>query len=60
MPTSNSSNAVGFPDLLTICFVVLKLLGKIDWSWWWVLSPSLIELVIGLFAVVAVLLSSKD
>ena len=25
--------------MLTIIFVTLKLLGKIDWSWWWVLSP---------------------
>src|SRR5262249_26206417 len=25
--------------VLTIVFVVLKLLHKITWSWWWVLSP---------------------
>ena len=25
--------------LLTIVFITLKLIGKIDWSWWWVLSP---------------------
>lgn len=24
---------------LGILFIVLKLLGKIDWSWWWVLAP---------------------
>jgi hypothetical protein len=24
---------------LTITFVVLKLIGVIDWSWWWVFSP---------------------
>jgi membrane protein YdbS with pleckstrin-like domain len=24
---------------LLIVFVVLKLTGNIDWSWWWVLSP---------------------
>ncbi len=24
---------------LTIAFVVLKILGVIDWSWWWVVSP---------------------
>ena len=28
-----------FSGLLTIVFIVLKLLGKITWSWWWVLSP---------------------
>ena len=33
------SGGIGFTGLLTIVFVILKLLGKIDWSWWWVLSP---------------------
>lgn len=30
--------------VLTLIFITLKLLNKIDWSWWWVLSPSLIPL----------------
>ena len=25
--------------MLTIVFITLKLLGKIDWSWWWVVAP---------------------
>lgn len=29
----------GFSTLLTIAFIVLRLCGVIDWSWWWVLSP---------------------
>lgn len=33
---------IGFVGALTITFVVLRLLGEIDWSWWWVLSPVLI------------------
>jgi len=37
--SSTSSGGVGFGSLLTIVFIVLKLLGKITWSWWWVLSP---------------------
>ena len=36
---SNSSGGIGFVGLLTIVFITLKLIGKIDWSWWWVLSP---------------------
>ena len=31
-------------SLLLVAFVVLKLIGVIDWSWWWVLSPVLIPL----------------
>lgn len=33
------AGGVGFTGLLTIVFIVLKLLGKISWSWIWVLSP---------------------
>lgn len=37
--SSSSSGGIGFVGLLTIVFITLKLLHKIDWSWWWVLSP---------------------
>jgi len=37
--SSSSSGGIGFTGLLTIVFIVLKLTGYIDWSWWWVLSP---------------------
>ena len=37
--SSSSSSGIGFVGLLTIVFITLRLLGKIDWSWWWVLSP---------------------
>lgn len=32
------------PGILTIVFVVLKLINVINWSWVWVLSPLWIEL----------------
>lgn len=44
----NESDAMIELNLLTvlgIVFVVLKLCGVIDWSWWWVVSPFLINLV---------------
>jgi len=31
---------------LTIVFIVLKLLEVITWSWFWVLSPTIIPLII--------------
>ena len=37
--SSSSNNGIGFVYLLTIVFIVLKLIGTISWSWWWVLSP---------------------
>lgn len=42
--SSSSSSGIGFGSLLTIVFITLKLLGKITWSWWWVLAPSWIPL----------------
>lgn len=47
MENKASSGGIGFFGLLTIVFIVLKLTGYIDWSWWWVLSPILIS--VGLF-----------
>jgi len=37
--SSSSSGGIGFVGVLTIVFITLKLIGYIDWSWWWVLSP---------------------
>jgi len=42
------SGGVGFGGLLTIVFIVLKLVGVISWSWLWVLAPIWIPIGIGL------------
>jgi len=44
--TSSGSNGSGFVGLLTIVFIVLKLIGHISWSWWWVLSPIWISILL--------------
>ena len=36
---TTSSCGISIFTLLTVAFVVLKLCGIIDWSWWWVLAP---------------------
>lgn len=36
---------MGITEVLTIIFVVLKLLGKINWSWWLVLLPEILAAV---------------
>lgn len=36
---TTSGGGIGFWGLLTIVFITLKLLGYINWSWWWVLAP---------------------
>lgn len=51
------NGGIGFTGLLTIAFIVLKLLGIITWGWVWVFSPIWIEiiLVILLLAVLIIL-----
>ena len=39
MSKSNTKFGVTFADLLLVAFIVMKLAGVIDWSWWWVFSP---------------------
>lgn len=48
------NGGIGFVGLLTIAFIVLKLVGVITWSWVWVLSPLWISAVIYVVIIVAV------
>ena len=41
-----SSGGIGFGSALLLTFIILKLVGVIDWSWWWVLSPIWIPVVL--------------
>lgn len=41
--------------LLTVMFVGLKLCNVIDWSWWWVISPVIIDLVWGLVTLIVMI-----
>ena len=34
--------------ILTITFVIIKLIEIINWSWWWVFSPLWISVIIEL------------
>jgi hypothetical protein len=45
----------GILTILFVVFLVLKLTGNIDWSWWWVTSPLWLPVAI-LFFVLGVLL----
>jgi len=54
--SATSSGGIGFAGLLTIVFIVLKLLGKISWSWWWVLSPIWISALAGVIVLLIVVI----
>ena len=55
MNNKAKQGGLGIVSVLTIVFIVLKLLGVIQWSWIWVLSPIWISAVI-VVAVFSVLL----
>lgn len=55
--TNNQSGGVGFAGLLTIAFIALKLIGKIAWSWWWVLSPLWISAAFVVFIILVLLIA---
>ena len=35
------------PTVLTLVFIALKFMGVIEWSWWWVFSPWLVQVAFG-------------
>ena len=41
-----TSGGIGFGSTILLIFIILKLVGVIDWSWWWVLSPIWIPIVL--------------
>lgn len=51
-----TSSGVGLPGILFIVFLVLKLTGNIDWSWWWVTSPIWIPFLVAVSALFAIVL----
>ena len=52
--TKTSVGGIGFLDLLAIAFIVLKLCGVINWSWWWVLAPIWIQVAIIIIVVIII------
>jgi hypothetical protein len=45
------SSGLGFPEVLTTIFLVLKLTHLINWSWWWIFSPLLILIPLAMLVV---------
>ncbi len=43
---SESTGGIGICTVLFLIFLVLKLVGVITWSWWWVTAPIWIPLAV--------------
>ena len=44
--TNAAKGGLNFLEVLLVVFIVLKLCKVITWSWWWVLSPIWIPLIL--------------
>jgi len=56
---STNSGSIGFPTLLFLVFLILKLTNVITWSWWWVFSPIWISFILGVIIIGLVLWFKK-
>lgn len=56
--SKEATGGIGFVGLLTITFITLKLLGKITWSWVWVLSPIWISIIISVAVIIIALIAA--
>lgn len=46
------STGMGFLPTLCLIFITLKLCGVINWSWWWVLAPIWMPIVLVLVIII--------
>ena len=54
---SNSGSGIGLCNVLFIILLILKLLGVINISWWWVFSPLIVGFAIGIICLIIIILT---
>ena len=65
--SSTVVNVFPISTVLTVLFVLLKVFGKIAWSWWWVFAPLWLPtvavvgflIVAGIVALIALLIAAE-
>lgn len=57
--STTSSGGIGLGGTLFLIFLVLKLVGVITWSWWWVTAPLWIPFVIVIGFIVLLVLGMR-
>ena len=53
------NGGIGFTGLLQIVFIVLKLIGIINWSWVWVLSPTWISIILVVLVIIIAVIFTR-
>lgn len=56
---NSGSSGIGISGVLTIVFIVLKLVGVINWSWLWVLCPLWINCLLTIIILVVIVIIDK-
>lgn len=59
MSNKSSSSGLGVLDVVAVVFIILKLIGVINWSWVWVLSPIWIQLIILLIVICVIAIKDR-
>lgn len=61
MDEKKASSGVGFLGLLTLVFVIAKILGYVTFSWWLVFLPVIAPALLGiLLVVIGLIISHRD
>lgn len=58
MNNAGAASGIGFLDALLLIFIVLKLIGIITWSWWIVLIPLWIEIILVIIFILIIIIGN--
>lgn len=58
MNNAGAVSGIGFLDALLLIFIVLKLIGVITWSWWIVLMPLWIEIILVIIFILIIIIGN--
>jgi len=59
MSSKSSSSGLGILDVVAVVFIILKLIGVINWRWVWVLSPIWLQLIILLIVICVIAIKDR-
>ena len=49
-----NNTGIGFLDVILVVNIILKLIGLINWSWWVVLWPLWVSIVIAIICIIII------
>ena len=58
--TDSRIEGTSFFDVVQIVFLILKIGGIVDWSWWIILSPFLISIVAAIIIAIIFVFIARD